>query len=369
MGVGQLYYEDRYLRECEATVVERDGLRFRLDRTVFYPEGGGQPGDRGSFAGIAVLDTRKEGKDIWHIAESEVPDSGKLVLDWEHRYRYMREHSAQHLLSALLYNHEGIGTVAVHQGEIVTIETDQSDILDETLLRIEDLANAAIRRGLRIWQDEVDHQEAESLNMRRSIKVEGRVMLVHIEDTDVVACGGLHVSNTSEIMEICFIGKERIRGRVRTLWKCGEDAVALRRFNQALVSRLSALLSADPGNIEAECRRMGDEITELRRKLRKAERDAARLILREGHVCIPSDIPVSSFDEAVKDYPDMALIADNTGRFLFRGSKEIFDKLKAGLDMKGGGRDMLFMGSYSGDRDGFLKGAKEILGERGSKED
>ena len=159
----------------------------------------------------------------------------------------------------------------------------------------EDLANAAIRRGLRIWQDEVGHEEAESLHMRRSIKVEGRVKLVHIEDTDVVACGGIHASSTSELLEVSYVSQERIRGHVRTEWKCAEDAVAFRRSNRDIVSSLSALLSAEPGKVLEEAGRMRDEIADLKREAKKLERKAA-----EAVVAAEGDGPAVIFTELLR---------------------------------------------------------------------
>ena len=116
-----------------------------------------------------------------------VGDFCTLSLDWPHRYFFMKEHTAQHLVSAILFSSFSIGTVAVHQGdESFTVETDRGEIDEDTLLRVEDAANEAIRKNLKVWQDETDHESAEKLHMRRSIKVAGRVMLVHIEGIDVV---------------------------------------------------------------------------------------------------------------------------------------------------------------------------------------
>ena len=119
----KLYYENPYLEELEAEVVAVSGSALILDKTIFYPEGGGQPGDCGLFGDIPIATTEKGDDGTPHhiIAEGFLPPPvgtrAKLHLDWEHRYFYMREHSAQHLVSALLFSMHGIGTVAVHQGE------------------------------------------------------------------------------------------------------------------------------------------------------------------------------------------------------------------------------------------------------------
>ena len=102
-----LYYKDQYLKETEAEVVEIREGGVVFDRTIFYPECGGQPGDRGFFGSHRIRDTRKD-KDgtPLHVFEGELPqvgEKGLLSLDWDHRYFYMKEHSAQHLLSAALH--------------------------------------------------------------------------------------------------------------------------------------------------------------------------------------------------------------------------------------------------------------------------
>ncbi|MBQ0070543.1 MAG: alanyl-tRNA editing protein, partial [Spirochaetales bacterium] len=176
-----LYYKDAYLKETEATVIDIRKGGVVLDKTIFYPECGGQPGDRGTFGLYVIKDTQKEedGTPL-HLVEGEnlpaVGDTYTLTLDWDHRYQYMKEHTAQHLLSATLFHEAQIGTVAVHQGEeILTIETERGDIPDETLLLIEDIANRHINENLKVWQSEMSHKEAEDLGMRRSIKVDGDV--------------------------------------------------------------------------------------------------------------------------------------------------------------------------------------------------
>ena len=369
MAVTELYYIDGYRKECKASVVRKDKSAFVLDRTVFYPEGGGQPGDRGMFSSFHIRDTVKDDDGtIWHVTDGEAPavgTEGLLVLDWDHRYHYMKEHSAQHLVSALMFSHEHIGTVAVHQGEdSFTIETDVSEIGDDVLFRIEGLANEAIRKNLRIWQDEVAHEEAESLNMRRSIKVSGRVKLVHIADTDVVACGGVHAASTGELLEIAYVAKERIRGHVRTIWKCAEDAVAWRHGNRRIISALSALFSAEPDKLYAAAERQIAETAELKRKAKHAERIAAHALLSAGNGDVPvifSDIPASSFED---EKERMFLALDSAGRFLFHGSAALFERLKTECNIKGGGRNELFMGSYKDNAEEFMRKAKEILDGR-----
>ncbi len=368
----KLYYEDGYLSSVIARVVDVRKSGIILDRTVFYPEGGGQPGDRGSFGPYRIVDTVKdEDGNPLHIIEGDKPPVGfeaELSLDWEHRLFYMTEHSAQHLVSALLFSNHHIGTVAVHQGEsFFTIETNIGEIEESILLETEAEANAAIRENHSIVQREMSHEEAENLGMRRSIKVEGRVKVVFIDGIDAVACGGVHLKSTGEIGEIQYVGSEKIRGHVRTIWKCGKLSVDYRHRNRAIVQYLSSLLSSDSDNLIQSAERLVDDNAELRRTVRNLERKIAVFEI-EKHKCsnspivFSSDVDIVAFEDVFdEDDSIVAFVVDGNGRFMFHGTKEGFDSLKSGLSIKGGGRGMLYRGSVSGNIDTVLEEARKLL--------
>ena len=377
----QLYYEDHYLRSADAVVTALSDGAIILDRTIFYPEAGGQPGDRGTFGPYEIKDTRK-GKDgeILHIladgsAHPSIGDRETLTLDWDHRYFFMKEHTAQHLVSALLFSDAGIGTVAVHHGEDgFTIETDKAEIDDAVLLRIEDSANDAIRRRLSVWQDEVGHEEAESLGMRRSIKVSGRVRLVHIDGVDVVGCGGVHVSSTSELGEIAYVSSERIRGHVRTFWKCGERAVKYRRLNASVLRSLSVIFSSEPENVADAAARCVHEIQQLRHDAAKLSEKVASLLLEAARgktldgktVIFSSCVATRYYEGLIGDDDGLVIVADEEGRFLFHGAKDRFEGLRAAMPgIRGGGRGTFYRGSFEGSADGFLSACRSLFSGNG----
>ncbi len=378
-----LFYDDAYSRSIDATVLEVRGNALILDRTIFYAESGGQPGDRGFFGPHEIVDTQKD-KDgeFLHIlkngAEVEVGQRMTLSLDWDHRYKYMVEHSAQHLLSATMFTYKGIGTVAVHQGEeILTIETDAGEIADEDLLLIEDIANGKIRDGLRIYQEEMSHERAESLGMRRSIKVDGDVKVVFIEGLDAVACGGVHVSSTKEIKEVVYRGKEMIRSHVRTIWSCGDASVSYRRENERLLKGCYKLLSADKETILKDVERiirdnndLSYEIKRLKKNVAERElEDALRLSSTPSLLAFITESNVEDFQEAVSRSGREVLILEREGKkgFMYFGTKERFLKLKGEISLKGGGKDILFRGAYQGDAEEVLSISMRLLGERGQE--
>lgn len=370
-----LYYTDAYCKSVEATVTAVKKNGFVLDKTIFYPECGGQPGDKGTFGPYVVKDTQKEEDGIpLHIVEGNdlpaIGDTYFLTLDWNHRYQYMKEHTAQHLLSATMFHDFEIGTVAVHQGEeILTIETDRMDIPEETLLRIEEHANAHINRNLKVWQSEMSHEEAEKLGMRRSIKVDGDVKVVFIEDLDAVACGGVHISSTGEIGSVVYRGKEMIRGHVRTIWSCSEAAVSYHRTNEKAVKECMKLLSTDAHGMAGEIERLKNELLETKRELKEAKKILAEAEFQkkagESSVVIFST-PLSAEDmlDAAVSVPGRQVFIAEEGEkkgFLYYGNKETFNAIKASGFVRGGGRDVIFRGTYSSSLEELLSLVKTTL--------
>ncbi len=370
------FYKDRYKKEIEAKLVDIKSNALIFDKTIFYPECGGQPGDRGFWKDIQIIDTQKDvdGTPLHIVKDSsslKIGDVGILSLDWDHRYKYMKEHSAQHLLSSLLFNEDKIGTVSVHQGaQILTIEVDAKELPDDVLLTIEDKANECVRKGLRIWQEEMSHKKAEALFMRRSIKVDGDVKVVFIENTDAVACGGVHVASTSEIGEIVYRGQEHIRGHVRTMWSCSDEAVICRRLNDQVVKEASRLLSAERHDIPSEIERLQSEVQNLRMQLNDAKKILAKRELEEHmrasegkYMIFTTNLSPDDFQNLLKDCGKEVLIlqeGDKKG-FLYYGTKEHFLLLKQ-LGLKGGGRDLFFRGVYLLGLDDIVDKARNILG-------
>ena len=287
----QLYYKDTTILEFPARVdrvVREDGRTVAtLDQTAFYPEGGGQPADRGTLNGRTVAHVRKDQNGISHVladpspgeTEFEVGDTVTGVVDSAHRLDYMQQHTGQHIISAALVKVGGYNTVSVHLGaEYTTIEVDAPSVSVAELNAVEELANSTIERAIPVVSEWVTDAEISSHPLRRPPKVSGSIRLVTIGDMDCVACGGVHVDNTGKVRLVHAISTESIRGRARVSWKIGDRAIADYRMTSSVVRGLGEYLSAQPQQIDERVRRQEDRIRDTETALKRERGRIYRLI-------------------------------------------------------------------------------------------
>jgi len=292
-----LYYSDPLATEFSATVVDvvPEKNEVVLDRTLFYPEGGGQPADTGAIGGIEVTDAQKndDGTVIHRLASLEHPSTGTSFapgdtvtgkVDWVHRFEYMQQHTGQHVLSAALHEVAGAATVSVAQGsEVTSIEIDTDALSDSVIAAVEERANAAIREDLPIEGFWIDDTELSGYTLRRATSRSGRIRLVRIgtDSTpyDLVACGGVHLPRTGMLNLVQTVGVERIRGNQRLHFKIGTRALDDYRQKHRIVTASAELFSAQPDQLPERIEQEQREIQELRRLTRiRAERIAEQIL-------------------------------------------------------------------------------------------
>jgi misacylated tRNA(Ala) deacylase len=215
-----VFRDDAYLRECEATVLAVNGNVVVLDRTVFYPLGGGQPGDTGRIAGLRVIDTRKgEGDTVLHMLEPGLapPAVGARVraeIDWARRHRLMRYHTALHLLGAVVKAPVTGGRIAEDKAHL-DFDIEMEKLAKET---IEAGVNALVQAGHATRASWITDEELDARpDLVRTMSVApprgtGRVRLLEIPGVDLQACGGTHVANTREIGPVA-VARIRSEGR------------------------------------------------------------------------------------------------------------------------------------------------------------
>ncbi len=372
MKTNKLYYTEPYLKKTEAVVTSVFDNGFTLDKTIFYPECGGQRGDSGWFGKYRIV-TTVEGDDDnpLHVTDGPLPQVGEkaeLVLDWDERYFSMVEHTSQHLLSSVLYSLYGIKTVAVHHGkEEITIETDSSSIDESVLFSVEDRAMELVGENRRVWMEEMDRDKAESLGLRRTIKISSdKVRVVFIENQDKVPCGGVHIASLGEIGEIVYTGLENIRGEVRTHWRCGKKAKELRRENAKILKEAEVLMSADSISFVSELKTLIKNNAVLKKEVKEAAERAARgeyeeQVAHGSHVWETTYSLENLVDRATKNKEKPFFIIGPGDTFMFVGEKALFDTLKEKFKLQGGGREPLFRGKFTLDKDNLLHDVENIL--------
>ena len=231
----KLYYEDVYLKEFDAVVTgceEKNGRFFAvLNRSAFYPEGGGQSGDRGILVRqdqirVEVLDTHEKGEEIVLTCSGPVSAGEKVhgILDWEFRFDRMQNHSGEHIVSGLIHERYGCNNVGFHMSlDRMTIDLD-GEIPEEGLREIERRANEIVWANVPIRTDTYTQEEAAKIAYRSKKDLEGSIRVVSIPGADVCACCGTHVAQTGEIGLIKLLSHERFKGGVRMEMMCGRRA-------------------------------------------------------------------------------------------------------------------------------------------------
>ncbi|HUX39279.1 MAG TPA: alanyl-tRNA editing protein [Rectinemataceae bacterium] len=264
IGTETLYYIDPTLAETEARILDRspDGLELIIDRTIFYPEGGGQPWDLGDIDGIALASvTETAGRIVHRLSSPSEASSGSTVrlrLDRGRRRDHTEQHSAQHLLSAILFKNHSIATLSFHLGsQRSTIDVDRAEFPDALWATVEDEVNAAIGRGFRYILHLCPPEDILTLPLRRSPPVGEEVIRVwEIEGLDFSPCGGTHVASTAELRLFRINAVERYKGKIRLHFSAGGRAVdeCLRLHREA--SAASRILSVPAEELASGAERL-----------------------------------------------------------------------------------------------------------------
>ena len=258
----RLFDQDAYIREFDAVVTacweRKNGWAVCLDRTAFYPEGGGQPGDRGYLlpetmdpaAGEKILigDTHEKDGEVLHYTDHPLTPGTHVKgrIDWAHRFDLMQNHSGEHIVSGLIHNRFGYSNVGFHMGsDVLTIDLD-GDITPDQLAQIEAEANEIVWQNVRTQIDLYTEAEAALLVYRSKKELHGTVRIVTFPGADVCACCGTHVSMTGEIGLIKLLSVSKFRSGVRIEMLCGRRAFNYLNRIWEQNHQISVLLSAKP---------------------------------------------------------------------------------------------------------------------------
>ena len=368
----KLYDKDSHLKEFTGTVLscEKTGEKYAvtLNRTAFFPEGGGQQSDRGYIGDAYISDVQIKNGEILHFADKplSVGQAYDCKLDFDFRFRNMQNHSGEHIISGIVHRLYGFNNVGFHLGAEMTMDFD-GELTRRQLDEIEDLANKAVYENLPVKAYYPTDEELKSLDYRSKLDLKEDVRIVEIKGVDVCACCAPHVKATGEIGIIKILDFEKYKGGVRLIVKCGADALRDYREKYKNVLEISNLLSAKQFEVSVAVVRLNEQLS--------AEKAAAaalkkRLIAEKAAGFAPDTDKTAVFENGL-DIKELQLLADALckkaggirgafsgadGAFSFAicGEEtalgEFFAKFKAAFNTRGGGRNGIRQGTVCADR-------------------
>lgn len=367
----KLYYTDSHIHEFSARVLScekaKKGFAVILDKTAFFPEGGGQPADTGIIGPAAVRDVQEQNGEIFHYTDQALTPGEEYAcaLDWEQRLCRMQNHSGEHIVSGITHKLYGFDNVGFHMGaECMTIDFS-GELSWEQLTEIETLANQAVQDDLPVKTCFPGPEALSQMEYRSKLELTRDVRIVEIPGTDRCACCAPHVKRTGEIGLIKLLSAERHRGGVRIELVCGMDALRECRLMQENVTAVSGLLSAKRAKSAAAVERVLAEQASLKERVAELSMALARLKAErfgytEGNICV--------FDKVLDEVALRELVnllmekcggmagafsgSDETGYMYIIGSKNIdlrshSREINAAINGKGGGTAEMIRGRAS----------------------
>ncbi len=281
----RLYYNDSHLIEFEARVVDvtervSGWTAVVLDRTAFYPTGGGQPSDTGTLNGSRVVECIDDGeRGVVHVVQGFAAPRDTIVagrIDWARRLDHMQQHTGQHILSQAFVELFNAPTKSFRVLESsCEIDVDLAHPTVEIIERAAELANNVVWEDRLITIHNVSAAEAAALPLRKESSREGELRLIEIEGFDLTPCGGTHAYRTGEVGMIAMRSWERAKGLTRVEFVAGMRALGdYRRANKS-ARDVAALFSCGRDDVAQHAAQLVEESKELRRQVRALEEVAA----------------------------------------------------------------------------------------------
>lgn len=268
----KLYDNDSHLRIFTAKVISCEEIKGKsyvvLDRTAFFPEGGGQSADTGKIGDAVVLDAQIRDGVIYHTTDRALEEGKEYEceLDWDERFRKMQNHSGEHVVSGVIHNLFGYDNVGFHMGhEDITLDTN-GVLCEEEIRKIEYLSNLIVAENVNIICEYPSEEKLASMQYRSKLELTENVRIVTIEGYDACACCAPHVSRTGEIGIIKLLDFEKNKGGTRIHMLCGFDA--LKDYNERLelMSGIARSLSIKQSQLGDAFGRFEEEISTLKQK-------------------------------------------------------------------------------------------------------
>lgn len=273
----KLFYQDSHRSTFTAIVQEvrpsGNGYEIILDRTAFFPEGGGQSSDTGSLGGVSVSDVQEIDGKIIHYTDGPLVEGAEVegCIDWTERFSKMQQHTGEHIVSGLIHKIYGYHNVGFHLGtDSVTLDFN-GVVPKEKLHEIEQLANEAVAKNLPVQVLYPTDEELSKISYRSKIEIEGQVRIVVIDGYDVCACCAPHVKQTGEIGLIKLVGMQNYKGGVRISMLCGFRALEDYYQKEKNNREIAVMLSAKEYETAVEVERLQEELAMKKAKIAELE--------------------------------------------------------------------------------------------------
>ena len=369
MTTEKLYYIDSHLLDFEATVLDcretEKGWAVILDRTAFFPEGGGQPADTGLIGAVPVRDVQEQAGEILHFCGEALPVGAHLPcrVEREQRLTRMQNHSGEHIVSGLAHKLYGCENVGFHMGEdFMTIDFDR-ELSWQQLMEIETLANEAVRENLPVLCSFPEGEVLQALEYRSKLDLTENVRIVEIPGIDRCACCAPHVERTGEIGLIKILDAERHRGGVRLNLCCGMLALRDYRVKQENIAAISQALSAKRHETAGAVSRLLAEQQKAKERIAALSMELARL---KAERCPATKGNLLVFDDVLDEVALRELVnllmekcggiaaafsgSDEAGYRYIIGSRHVdlrrcAKEINRLIDGRGGGKPQMIQGS------------------------
>ena len=279
METTRLYYENVYIKEFEGKVLdcreEKNGYRIILDKSAFYPEGGGQPSDKGFLNEVEVLEVHEKDEELLHYTKEPL-EAGTVVtgrIDWARRFDLMQQHSGEHMVSGLINAAFGYDNVGFHMGsDLITIDFNGM-ITAEQMAEIEKKANEKIWENAEVEITYPSPEELKELPYRSKKELTGKVRIVRFPGADLCACCGTHVTRTGEIGMVKLLSVVKFREGVRMEMLCGKRVLDYLNMVNEQNHEVSVKLSAKPNQTGQAVQRLLDENFQLKGRVIRMEEE------------------------------------------------------------------------------------------------
>ncbi len=274
----KLFYEDSYIKDFVAKIEEikevDETYHILLDKTAFFPGGGGQYCDLGTIDNIEVVDVYEEDEKIYHVLNKKPNRINKVKceLDWDKREYAMQHHFGQHVISACFNNEYKAKTVGFHLGQNISTVDIEGEFKQEDIIKIENMCNDIIRDNIEVETFGITKKEAKKLKIKEDLsKYSNDIRVVKIGDIDLTLCCGVHLKNTLDLRVIKIMKFEKYKKSTRIEFLCGTRAIQEMINRDAYLDKICKLLNANKEDSYKSIENMNSKLHEIIKENKKLE--------------------------------------------------------------------------------------------------